>query len=122
MTTTVISDPTGDIYGMPTYHWRDAPPGLATRRQLTQQGLRKNRQDPCAQVLRPRARREPLVAYLYDITLAAPRRPWTAAKQAAVEKAAAARKVCRNCGDRLDYVPRDYTCWPCHDDPTRNQP
>jgi hypothetical protein len=59
------------------------------------------------------------VAYLYDSKMAAPRRPWTAARQAAVQAAADAKKWCRGCGERLDYVPRDFTCNPCHDNPTR---
>lgn len=115
-----FNDPTGELHdGMPTYNWKAAPRNLATRRELAKMGLRKNGQDPVAQMLRYRVARPPLVAYLYEVSKAAPRRPWTPAKQAAVEKAAASRRRCRSCGGQLDYIPRDYTCWPCTDDPTR---
>jgi hypothetical protein len=33
-------DPTGALPGVPTYPWRLAPDGLATRRQLRARGLR----------------------------------------------------------------------------------
>jgi hypothetical protein len=124
MTTPVIfSDPTGEAYGMPTYRWGDAPKSLATRRQLAAQGRRKNGHDPVAQMLRPRGGgRPPLVAYLSDLSLSAPRRPWTPAMEAAVQKAADSRKFCRSCNTRLDYVPKDYTCWPCHDANPTTQP
>ncbi len=113
-----ITDPTGEQHnGVPTYRWNDAPSYLMTRRQLAAKGLRKGGQDPVA-VMRWYDNGWQ-VAYLYDSTTARPRRPWTAAKQAAVQKAADAKKTCRGCGSRLDYVPRDYTCEPCHDDPTR---
>jgi hypothetical protein len=112
----IITDPTGEVYGFPTYPWRNAPQHLMTRRTLGKAGLRKNKQDPVAQMLRPRRKgRPPLLAYLYDSTKAAPRRPWTPAKQAAVQKAADSRKWCSQCERELDYVPRDKTCNECHD-------
>lgn len=121
-TTVVLADPTGEVYGLPTYGWRGAPQGLATRRQLAAQGLRPNRQQPAAQVLRPRRRRpnNPLVAYLYRVDLAAPKRPMTPAKVAAVWTAARSRQVCAGpCGRRdLGYIPRQAApawgrCWDC---------
>lgn len=36
--TPVISDPTGEVYGFPTYRWGDAPRHLMTRRQLAEAG------------------------------------------------------------------------------------
>jgi hypothetical protein len=60
-------DPTGARHGIPTYPWRCAPDGLATRRQLRARGLRPGGQPVAAQVLRPRYRRGPLVAYLYRL-------------------------------------------------------
>jgi hypothetical protein len=84
-----------------------------TRRQLAAKGLRKGGQDPVA-VMRHYAEGWH-IAYLYDSTTCPARRPWTDAKQAAVQKAADAKKKCRTCGTQLDYVPRDYTCEPCHD-------
>lgn len=116
----IISDPDGERYGFPTYRWKDAPAHLMTRRQLAEAGLRKAGQQPVAEMRHYVDGWQ--VAYLYDSRQAQPRRTWTAAKQAAVQKAADAKKKCRNCGARLDYVPRDYTCEPCHDDPTRGGP
>jgi hypothetical protein len=113
----ITSDPTGEVYGFPTYRWGDAPAHLMTRRQLSAKGLRKNGQDPVA-VMRHYAGGWQ-VAYLYDSTKAADKRPWTEAKQAAVQTAADSKKFCRACGELLGYVPRQYTCEPCHDDPTR---
>jgi hypothetical protein len=107
----IVSDPTGERYGFPTYRWRDAPDHLMTRRQLAKAGLRPNRQDPVAEMRHYEGGW--LVAYLYDSTSAAPRRPWTAAKQAAVQKAADARKRCQVCTEQLDYVPQHGTCETC---------
>lgn len=120
MPTVITYDPAGEIHGLPTYPWAAAPAGMATRRQLAALGLRKNGQDPAAQVLRPRRRRPPLVAYLYRVDLAAPRRPFTPAKRAAVYAAARSRQVCAGpCARRdLGYIPPQLTggrCWQCWD-------
>jgi hypothetical protein len=59
-------DPAGTRYGIPTYPWRYAPDGLATRRQLRARGLRPGGQPIAAQVMR-QSRRNPggvRVAYL----------------------------------------------------------
>lgn len=109
----VVSDPTGEIYGFPTYRWGDAPSHLMTRRQLSGKGLRKGGQDPVA-VMRHYVNGWQ-VAYLYDSTTCPDKRPWTDAKQRAVQKAADAKKICRACGNRLAYVPRNFECEPCHD-------
>lgn len=111
---TIVSDPTGEIYGFPTYPWKLAPQHLMTRRTLAKAGLRKNRQDPVAQMLMPRYGGY-VIAYLYDSTKAAPRRPWTAAKQAAVQKAADSRKWCTICHAWVGYVPRGGECNDCTD-------
>jgi hypothetical protein len=120
--TVVTLDPTGEIHGLPTYPWQAAPAGMATRRQLAAQGLRPGGQSPAAQVLRPRRRRpaQPLVAYLYRVDQAAPKRPMTPAKYAAVLTAVRARQVCQGaCGRRdLGYIPPEFTgrrCWDCVD-------
>ncbi|MGW3255783.1 RRQRL motif-containing zinc-binding protein [Streptomyces fungicidicus] len=89
---------------IPTYRWRLAPDGLATRRQLRARGLRPGGQDVAAQVERPRRRRGPLVAYLYSIEQAKPVRPMTPAKWAALAKANAARRVCPECRRDAGYV------------------
>ena len=118
MPTVITYDPAGEIHGLPTFPWGAAPAGMATRRQLAEKGLRKNRQDPAAQMLRPRRRGPPLVAYLYRVDLAAPKRPMTPAKYAAVLTAVRARRVCQGpCGRRdLDYIPPEYNgrcCFEC---------
>lgn len=118
-TRVIVNDPDGTIYGFPTYRWGEADPTVfATRRQLAALGLRKNRQDPAAQMLRPRARRpdEPLRAWLYRIDQAAPRRPFTPGKLAAVWTAAHSRKRCDLCErswPELTYVPRAGVCEDC---------
>ncbi|MDN3296283.1 RRQRL motif-containing zinc-binding protein [Streptomyces ficellus] len=100
---------------LPTYRWRLAPDGLATRRQLRALGLRPGGQDVAAQLERPRRRREPLVAYLYRIEQAKPVRPMTPAKRAALAKANAARRICPRCRRDPGYVipPSLGTCTPC---------
>ncbi|MDX3400826.1 RRQRL motif-containing zinc-binding protein [Streptomyces sp. ME01-18h] len=100
---------------VPVYRWRLAPDGLATRRQLRALGLRPGGQDVAAQVERPRRRREPLVAYLYRVEQAKPVRPMTPAKQAALAKANAARRLCPECRRDAGYVipPTLGMCTPC---------
>ncbi|AYN40703.1 hypothetical protein D9753_19455 [Streptomyces dangxiongensis] len=103
--------------GLPTYRWRLAPDGLATRRQLRALGLRPGGQDVAAQLERPRRRRGPLVAYLYSIEQAKPVRPMTPAKWAALAKANTARRICPECGRDAGYViPAELgMCAPCFD-------
>lgn len=79
--------------GIPVYPWRCAPANLRTRRQLAAEGLRPNGQDIAATVQRPRRRREPLTAYLYDIDLAAAKREATPAQLAALAKATRERQL-----------------------------
>ncbi|MFE5137858.1 RRQRL motif-containing zinc-binding protein [Streptomyces fagopyri] len=100
---------------LPVYSWRLAPEGLATRRQLRARGLRPGGQDVAAQIERPRYRRGPLVAYLYEIDKAKPVRPMTPAKTAALAKANAARRTCPECERDAGYViPLSLgTCVPC---------
>ncbi|MGW0833420.1 RRQRL motif-containing zinc-binding protein [Streptomyces prunicolor] len=97
-------DPDGIKFGIPTYPWRLAPDGLATRRQLRIRGLRPGGQDIAAQILRPRRRREPLTAYLYRVDLALPVRPMTPARWTALAKANAARRRCPECRQDAGYV------------------
>ncbi|MGO9161858.1 MAG: RRQRL motif-containing zinc-binding protein [Streptosporangiaceae bacterium] len=100
----VSYDPDGTRYGLPTYPWRWAPPGLATRRQLRAKGLRPGGQDICAQILWRRGKR---VAYLYAEQLALPKRVPTAAQLAAITKALTARRTCPACGAcKPYYIPR----------------
>ncbi|MER7480438.1 RRQRL motif-containing zinc-binding protein [Streptomyces sp. NPDC126510] len=97
-------DPSGSQFGIPTYPWRYAPDGLATRRQLRARGLRPGGQPIAAQVLRPRYRRGPLVAYLYRVDRAKPVRPMTPGKRAALAKAMRARRTCPVCRMEAGYV------------------
>jgi hypothetical protein len=100
---------------VPSYRWRLAPDGLATRRQLRALGLRPGGQDVAGQLERPRRRRDPLVAYLYRIEQAKPVRPMTPAKWAALAKANAARRICPKCRRDAGYVipPSLGMCTPC---------
>ena len=104
-------DPTGQRHGgLPTWPWRSAPPGLATRRQLAAAGLRPGGQPIAGQVCwtsrRYSARRRSRVrfAYLYRVDLAAPRREPTVAQLVALAKADAARRTCLSCGLHAAYV------------------
>ncbi|WP_425245816.1 RRQRL motif-containing zinc-binding protein [Streptomyces sp. NEAU-NA10] len=89
---------------LPVFRWHLAPEGYATRRQLRARGLRPGGQGVAAQLERPRRRRGPLVAYLYQIDLAKPVRPMTPAKWAALAKANAARRTCPKCRRDAGYV------------------
>jgi hypothetical protein len=111
-------DPDGTRYGIPTYPWRTAPDGLATRRQLAARGLRPGGQPVTAQVMWGRTSR-PGVAYLFRLDLAKPKRTPTAAQLAALAVATAARRRCPKCGADAGYViPRCLgMCVPCHDNP-----
>ncbi|MDX3133654.1 hypothetical protein PV367_28630 [Streptomyces europaeiscabiei] len=108
-------DPTGARYGIPTFPWRYAPDGYATRRQLRAKGLRPGGQPVAAQLLRPRYRRGPLVAHLYRIDLAKPVRPMTSRKWGALALAMHARRTCPACRVTYSYcIPTSLgTCVPC---------
>ncbi|MER6136708.1 RRQRL motif-containing zinc-binding protein [Streptomyces sp. NPDC001815] len=97
-------DPNGARHGIPTFPWRYAPDGYATFRQLRARGLRPGGQPIAAQVLRPRYRRGPLVAYLYRLDCAKPVRPMTPARWAALAKANTARRTCPACRLDAGYV------------------
>ncbi|QNA74185.1 hypothetical protein C8250_021760 [Streptomyces sp. So13.3] len=109
-------DPTGAQYGMPTYPWRFAPDGLATRRQLRAQGLRPGGHPVVAQVM-CRTRRAGVirVAYLYEIRHAKKVRPMTVAKWASHAAAMKARRTCPQCQIEAGYViPTSLgSCIPC---------
>ncbi|BBC37040.1 uncharacterized protein SGFS_083340 [Streptomyces graminofaciens] len=108
-------DPDGDRYGIPTYPWKCAPDGYATRRGLRALGLRPGGQEVAAQVMRGRHRRPPLVAYLYRIDLAKPVRPMTSRKWGALALAMLARRTCPECRITYSYcIPTSLgTCVPC---------
>jgi hypothetical protein len=99
-------DPTGATWGIPTYPWRLAPDGMATRRQLRAKGLRPGGQPVAAQVMRRSRRRKSgcSVAFLYRIDLAKPVQPMTPAKRAALAAAMLARRTCPACQSDAGYV------------------
>ncbi|MFF2086992.1 RRQRL motif-containing zinc-binding protein [Nocardia sp. NPDC058176] len=73
---------------IPTYEWRTAPAHLRTRRQLAAEGLRPNGQDIAGRIVRSRgSRKEPLVAHLFDVEKAAPKREPSEAQRRALAKA-----------------------------------
>lgn len=92
-------DPTGTQYGVPTFPWRLAPDGYATRRQLRACGLRPGGQPVAAQVMRRHRGRKAgvQVAYLYRLDLARPVRPMTSRKWGALALAMLARRTCPQC-------------------------
>jgi hypothetical protein len=108
-------DPNGARLGVPTWPWRCAPDGLETRRQLRARGLRPGGQPIAGQILRPRYRRGPLVAYLYRLDKALPVRPMTPAKRRALACAMRARRTCPQCRTDAGYViPSSLgACVPC---------
>ncbi|WP_409074233.1 RRQRL motif-containing zinc-binding protein [Micromonospora chalcea] len=99
-------DPDGARYGIPTYWWRGAPPGYATRRQLRTAGLRPGGQPIAAQVLW-RGVGGTRTAYLYRVDLARPKRTATPAQRRAIAAALTARRTCPTCRQVRDYyIPR----------------
>ncbi|MHC0431485.1 RRQRL motif-containing zinc-binding protein [Streptomyces sp. O3] len=98
-------DPTGRRYGIPTFPWRFAPDGYATRRQLRAMGLRPGGQPVAAQLMRRSKRRKAgcAVAYLYRIDLAKPVRPMTSRKWGALALAMLARRTCPVCEITYGY-------------------
>lgn len=97
-------------YGV--HRWNFAPDGLFTRRQLRARGLRPNAQEPAGEI---RWRRGTRVAFLYRIDRAAPVRPMTPAKQAALDAAMRARRTCPQClVEQPCCIPRRYgRCLAC---------
>ena len=113
-------DPDGVRYGVPTFPFRLAPDGLATRRQLRARGLRPGGQDVAAQLMWvSRFRGQVMTAHLYRLDLAQPVRPMTPARTRALDAANTARRTCPSCGRDAGYViPRSLgACVPCHDAP-----
>ncbi|MFF0016103.1 RRQRL motif-containing zinc-binding protein [Streptomyces sp. NPDC005374] len=112
-------DPTGARHGIPTYPWRLAPDGLATRRQLRAQGLRPGGQPIAAQAMHINRRAgTPRVAYLYRVDCALPVRPMTSRKWGALALAMLARQTCPSCRITYSYCisRRHGMCGICIDD------
>jgi len=111
-------DPDGSRYGIPTYPWRLAPDGLATRRQLAASGLRPGEPGPVAQIMWRQWRRD-AVAYLYTVEAAKPKRASSPAQLVALGRALSARRTCPVCRTDVGYVlPRHLgVCLDCADIP-----
>jgi len=95
-------DPDARRYGLPTYNRRDAPAGLATRRQLRERGLAPGGHDPVALIGWVQWGRD-VFANLYALDLAVPKRTPTPAQLAAIGKALAARRTCPICRRDVGY-------------------
>ncbi|GAB2626268.1 hypothetical protein Aab01nite_85970 [Paractinoplanes abujensis] len=109
-------DPEGDRYGLPTFWWRGAPEGYATRRQLRARGLCPGRQPIAAQILWAGIGGT-RTAHLYRLDLARPKRPASPAQQRAIRAALRARRTCPTCRETRDYyIPRSLgQCLTCYD-------
>lgn len=107
-------DPEAEQHSIPTYWWKGAPDGYATRRQLRAKGLCPGGRDPDAQVLWRGVGGE-RAAYLYQVDLCRPKRTATPAVLASVAKALLARRTCPTCAQVCDYyIPRRYgECLDC---------
>ncbi|MGW0607795.1 RRQRL motif-containing zinc-binding protein [Streptomyces sp. NPDC002640] len=89
-----------DLYDdgrFPSFRWRQAPAGLATRRQLRDMGLRPGGQEPVARI---ECRGGKRFAWLYRIDLALPKRTPSLAQEAALDRAMAKRQTCGTCRRR----------------------
>ncbi|MFD4032628.1 RRQRL motif-containing zinc-binding protein [Streptomyces sp. NPDC058637] len=84
---------------LPVFRWTQAGrENLATRRQLRDMGLRPGGREPVARI---ECRGGKRFAWLYRIDMAKPKLPMTLAKEAALDKAMAARQQCPgSCGRR----------------------
>lgn len=108
---------------LPVFRWRQAGPGLATRRQLREMGLRPGGAEPVARI---ECRGGKRFAWLYRVALAQPKLAMTLAKEAALDKAMAARQTCPGpCGRRYFHcipIKTLGSCLECYDgtpaDPT----
>jgi hypothetical protein len=89
----------GTWHGKPLLSYGIADPTvLATRRQLRAAGKRPGGQDPVAHLyFRCRRAGKLVFADLYLIEKAKPVRPMTPGRRAALDKALAARRTCREC-------------------------
>jgi hypothetical protein len=88
--------PSGAI---PEFGFKQAPKGLATRRQLRAMNLSPGGHDPVAQLTWRNKKRR---AWLYRIDLAKPKRVPTLAQEWALDRAMAARQSCPVCRVRFD--------------------
>lgn len=100
-----LLDPDGEWHDLPTYPWRCAPEGLATRRQLAAVGLRPGSR-PTAYLAWHRRGVE-RVALLWRVADARRKRPHDAVSVRRVEAMLRARRTCPTCRiEREYYIPR----------------
>jgi ADP-ribose pyrophosphatase YjhB (NUDIX family) len=100
-------------HGLPTFGFRNAPSGLATRRQLRARGLCPGGNEYVAQLVWRHGTRW---AALYRVDLAVPSPGATTAQLAALRRADRALRTCTGCGRVWDFrLPRSNgrRCWPC---------
>lgn len=111
-------DPDAKRNDLPTYPWRSAPVGLATAQQLRELGLLPGGEPVAAQAMR-RRRGDKVVAYLYDVSSARPRRITAPAPLATVNRALCVRRTCPSCDEIKPYViPRALgECFDCAEQP-----
>jgi hypothetical protein len=111
-----FNDPAAAHHSIPTYMWRCAPAGLATRRQLAALGLRPGGQEIAAQVMWAGVGGD-RAAYLYRIDAAVPKRAATPRQLAALDKARTALRTCPTCHEiRPYYIPPSLgECIDCFD-------
>jgi hypothetical protein len=104
----------GHHAGLPCFHYGWAPAGLATIRQLTRDGLRPGGQAVAGWLVWGPPNRARW-AYLYRIDLAKPKRAFTPALRAGLDRANTARRICPTCSRDAGYrIPRSLgQCWPC---------
>ncbi|MEQ4207929.1 RRQRL motif-containing zinc-binding protein [Actinopolymorpha sp. B9G3] len=88
------------ISGLPAFRYGWAPDGLATRRQVRAKRLCPGGHEPYALLV---WRRDRAFAWLYRLDLAQPSRIPTAAQQAALTRAMAARRWCAGCQQHADH-------------------
>ncbi|MGQ7754870.1 RRQRL motif-containing zinc-binding protein (plasmid) [Streptomyces sp. WC2508] len=104
-----------DLYDdgpFPEFRFRQAPQGLATRRQLRAMNLSPGGHEPVAQLTWRSGRR---MAWLYRIDLAKPKRTPTLAQEQALDRAMAARQTCSECGRRYFHCLRLKTVGSCEE-------
>lgn len=102
----------GAIDGLPAFKYGWAPSGLATRRQLQAQRLRRRGQDPYGVLFWHSRRFGARTAELYRIDQAIPSREMTPRWRAALAMAYLAHCTCRGCGhEHNGYLPT--SSWRC---------